>query len=102
MSKRIAFMVAGLSLAFSSAGCCCLSGMGYNKCQPCGGCPTGGGAYYAPQSTMVQSLDAQAYSSGYTTQTATVSGATIGAPIMASPGYTTQTVLVPQANMLPF
>lgn len=101
MSKRITVMLAGLSLAFSSVGCCCLSGMGYNKCQPCGGCPTG--AYYAPQSTMVQSLDAQAYSSGYT-QTATVNGAAIGTPIMASPGgyTTTQTVLVPQANMLPF
>ena len=96
MSKRIAFLLTGLSLAVSSAGCCCLGG-GYNKCQPCGGCPTGG-AYYAPQSTMVQSIDT-AYSSGMS-QTATVNGATIGTPIMASPGMTTQTVLVP-TNSLP-
>jgi hypothetical protein len=99
MSKQIAFLLTGLSLAFSSVGCCCLSGMGYNRCQPCGGCPTGG-AYYPPQSTMVQSFDQTAYSSGIS-QTASVNGAVIGTPIIASPGtYPTQTVMVP-ANPLP-
>lgn len=102
MSKQIAFLLTGLIIAVNAAGCCgCLSGMGYNRCQPCGGCPTNG-AYYAPQS-MVQTMDQTAYSGGYT-QTATVNGAAIvGTPIIASPGsYPTTTVMVPTNSLPPF
>jgi hypothetical protein len=100
MSKRIAFLLTGFSLTLSSVGCCCLGGLG-NRCQPCGGCPTGGGAYYAPQSTMVQSYDQTAYSSGIS-QSASTSGAIIGAPIMASPGGYPQTVVVPTNTLPPY
>jgi hypothetical protein len=102
MSKRIAFLLTGLVISINSVGCCgCLSGWGANRCQPCGGCPTGG-AYYAPQSTMAQSYDQTAYAGGYT-QTASVSnGAIIGAPIMASPGGYTQTVVVPTNSLPPY
>lgn len=100
MSKQIAFLVTGLVLAVNSVGCCCLSGLGYNRCQPCGGCPTGG-AYYAPQSTMMQTYDQTAYSSGIT-QTASVNGAVIGTPIIASPSPYTQTVVVPTNALPPF
>jgi hypothetical protein len=48
---------------------------------------------------MVQSFDQTAYSSGIS-QTATVTGATIGTPIIATPGGYTQTVVVP-TNTLP-
>jgi hypothetical protein len=102
MSKRIALLLTGLSLAVNSVGCCCLSGLGYNRCQPCGGCPTGGGgAYYAPQSTMMQTYDQTAYSSGIT-QTAAVNGAVVGTPIIASPGGYTQTVVVPTNSLPPY
>lgn len=40
MLKRSAVLFAGLSLVSSLTGCCC--GLGYNRCNPCGG------AYYAP------------------------------------------------------
>ena len=109
MSKQIAFLLTGLSLTLSSMGCCCLSGLGYNKCQPCNnGCPTGG----YQQVGMTQSMDQTAYAQGIgqtayapgINQTATMNGAMIGTPIMASPGFTqpgfTQTVLVP-SNPLP-
>lgn len=100
MSKRIAFMLTGLSLAVSSVGCCCLGGYGYNRCNPCNSCPAPGGGYYAPQSTMLQSsLDQTAYAPGIT-QTAAVPGAVIGTPIIASPGGYTTTVMVP-TNSLP-
>ncbi|MBC8114468.1 MAG: hypothetical protein H7062_08835 [Candidatus Saccharimonas sp.] len=101
MSKQIAFVLTGLTLAMSSVGCCCLGGGGYgmNRCAPCNtGCPpNGGGGYYAPQGASYQSFDASqtAYLSG-TTQTTAIAGA----PIMASPGGYTQTVMVP-ANSLP-
>ena len=104
MSKQIAFVLTGLTLAMSSVGCCCLGGYGYNRCAPCNtGCPPTGGGYYTPQ-TMYQSYDASstAYLSGTTQTTAIVpSSAIMGAPIMASPGggYTT-TALVP-TNSLP-
>ena len=102
MSKQIAFLLTGLTLAISSTGCCCLSGLGgYNRCQPCGGCPTGGGGYYPPQTTMMQTIDQTAYSSGYT-QTAAVNGAVIGAPIIASPSPYTQTVVVPTNSLPPY
>ncbi len=97
MSKQIAFMLTGLSLAVSSVGCCCLGGYA-NRCNPCG-CPTQGGGYYAPQSTMMLDGNQTAYSSGLT-QTAAVNGAVIGTPIIASPGGYTSTVMVP-ANSLP-
>ena len=109
MSKQIAFVLTGLTLAMSSVGCCCLGGMGggygMNRCAPCNsGCPpNGGGGYYTPQTgAMYQGYDASqtAYLSG-TTQTAVVpSSAIMGAPIMASPGGYTTTVMVP-ANSLP-
>lgn len=106
MSKQIAFVLTGLTLAMSSVGCCCLGGYGYgaNRCAPCGGgCPTGP-SYYTPQTgALYQGYDANqtAYVSG-ATQTAIVpSSAIMGTPIMASPGgYTTTTALVP-ANSLP-
>lgn len=101
MSKRIALLVAGLGIALNSVGCCCLSGLGYyNRCQPCGGCPTGG-AYYAPQSTMLLPSDQTAYSSAIS-QTASVNGAVIGTPIIASPQPYTQTVVVPTNSLPPF
>lgn len=102
MSKRIAFLLTGLVLTVNSVGCCCLGGLGYNRCQPCGSCPTGG-AYYPPQTTMATTYDQTAYSSGLT-QTATVSnGAIVGTPIIASPGTGyTQTVVVPTNSLPPF
>lgn len=108
MSKQIAFVLTGLTLAMSSVGCCCLggtgAGYGCNRCAPCNtGCPPNGGGYYTPQtSAMFQGADASqtAYLSG-TSQTAIVpSSAIMGAPIMASPGGYTTTVMVP-ANSLP-
>jgi hypothetical protein len=105
MSKQIAFVLTGLTLAMSSVGCCCLGhGYGANRCAPCNtGCPPAGGGYYTPQTgALYQGYDASqtAYLSG-TTQTAVVpSSAIIGAPIMASPGGYTTTVMVP-ANSLP-
>ena len=110
MSKQIAFLLTGLSLAVSSVGCCCLGGYGRsNQC----GCPTGtpGNTYYPPQTTMTQTFDGSqaAYSSGLTQtayssgpmQTAVINnGAIAGPPIMASPGGYTTTVMVP-ANSLP-
>ncbi len=108
MSKQIAFVLTGLTLAMSSVGCCCLGGGGYgmNRCAPCNtGCPPNGGGYYTPQAgAMYQSYDASstAYLSGTTQTTAIVpNSAMMGAPIMASPGggYTT-TALVP-TNSLP-
>ena len=96
MPKKIAILLTGLSLSVSSMGCCCLSGLGGNRCQPCNsGCPTGG----YQQTGMIQSLDQTAYAGGIS-QSAAFNGATIGTPIMASPGGYTQTVLVP-ANSLP-
>ena len=106
MSKQIAFVLTGLTLAMSSVGCCCLGGgLGMNRCAPaCNtGCPPNGGGYYTPQAgAMYQGYDASqtAYMSG-ATQTAIVpSSAIMGAPIMASPGGYTTTVMVP-ANSLP-
>ena len=108
MSKQIAFVLTGLTLAMSSVGCCCLGGgygggYGMNRCAPCNtGCPPNGGGYYTPQGASYQSYDASqtAYISG-ATQTAMVpSSAIMGAPIMASPGGYTTTVMVP-ANSLP-
>jgi len=108
MSKQIAFVLTGLTLAMSSVGCCCLGGhgggFGMNRCAPCNtGCPPNGGGYYTPQTgALYQGYDASqtAYLSG-TTQTAVVpSSAIMGAPIMASPGGYTTTALVP-ANSLP-
>ncbi len=96
MPKQIAVLLTGLSLSVSSMGCCCLSGLGGNRCQPCNsGCPTGG----YQQTGMVQTMDQTAYAPGIS-QTAAINGAAIGTPIMASPGGYTQTVLVP-ANPLP-
>lgn len=97
MPKQIAILLTGLSLSVSSMGCCCLSGLGQNRCQPCNsGCPTGG----YQQTGMVQSMDQAAYASGMS-QSAALNGAAIGTPIMATPGTGyTQTVLVP-ANPLP-
>lgn len=101
MSKRIALLLAGLTIAFNSAGCCgCLSGLGYNRCQPCGGCPTSG-AYYAPQSTMLMPADQTAYSSAIS-QTASINGTVVGTPIIASPQPYTQTVVVPTNSLPPF
>jgi|UniRef100_A0A7C4LRN4 hypothetical protein len=34
MAKRCAFVLAGLALVWSSAGCCC-GHLGYNRCNPC-------------------------------------------------------------------
>ena len=106
MSKQIAFVLTGLTLAMSSVGCCCLGGGGYgmNRCAPCNsGCPPNGGGYYTPQTgANYGGYDASqtAYLSG-TSQTAVVpSSAIMGAPIMASPGGYTTTVMVP-ANSLP-
>lgn len=104
MSKKIAFVLTGLTLAMSSVGCCCLGGYGMNRCAPCNtGCPPTGGGYYTPQTGAIYGgYDASqtAYLSG-TTQTAIVpSSAIMGAPIMASPGGYTTTALVP-ANSLP-
>ena len=108
MSKQIAFVLTGLTLALSSVGCCCLGGGGYgmNRCAPCNsGCPTGGGGgYYPPaQGAFNQSYDASqtAYGSSVNQMAVIPSSAVMGAPIMASPGggYT-QTVMVP-ANNLP-
>ena len=104
MSKQIAFLLTGLTLAISSTGCCCLSGLGQHRCQPCNnGCPTGGGGggYYTPQSTMLQPMDQTAYASGYT-QTAAANGAIIGTPIIASPSPYTQTVIVPTNSLPPY
>jgi hypothetical protein len=102
MSKQIAYLVTGLSLAMSSVGCCCLGGLyGANRCNPCNSCPSGGPAYYPPATTM-QTYDGSqtAYASGFTT-TAAAPGAIVGAPIMATPGTTyTNTVMVP-TNALP-
>ncbi len=102
MSKQIAFLLTGFSLAVSSMGCCCLGGYG-NRCNPCP-CPTGGagGGYYPPQTTMTQTFDGSqaAYSSGLTQTAVLNNGAIAGTPIMASPGGYTTTVMVP-ANSLP-
>lgn len=104
MSKQIAFVLTGLTLAMSSVGCCCLSGYGYgagygcNRCAPCNnGCPPAGGVMYAPQGAMYQSYDAASvgYVSGATTTAVVPSSAIIGTP----GGYTT-TALIP-ANSLP-
>jgi len=105
MSKQIAFVLTGLTLAMSSVGCCLCGGYG-NRCSPCPpacntGCPPNGGGYYTPQGAYYNGYDASqtAYVSG--TQTAIVpSSAIMGAPIMASPGGYTTTVMVP-ANSLP-
>jgi hypothetical protein len=108
MSKRILFLMTGLSLAVSSAGCCCLGHMGYNRGCNCGCPPQGGGGYYTPQTGMYQTVDpsqlaytgatSTAYSSSVTT-TAAAPGAVMGAPIVVNPGYTT-TVMAP-TNSLP-
>ena len=107
MSKQIAFVLTGLTLALSSAGCCCLGGGGYgmNRCAPCNsGCPTGGGGgYYPPaQGASYQGYDASqtAYGANFNQTAMVPSSAVMGAPIMASPGGYTQTVMVP-ANGLP-
>ena len=96
MSKQIAFVLTGLTLAMSSVGCCCLSGYGggygANRCcPPCNtGCPPGGGGggYYTPQAgAMYQGYDVSqsAYISGSNQMAIVPSSAIMGAPIMASP-----------------
>jgi hypothetical protein len=108
MSKQIAFVLTGLTLAMSSVGCCLCGGYGggygVNRCPPCNtGCPPQGGGYYTPQAgAMYQGYDASqtAYISGPTTTAVVPSSAIMGAPIMASPGTYTTTALVP-ANSLP-
>jgi hypothetical protein len=50
---------------------------------------------------MMQTYDQTAYSSGIT-QTASVNGAVIGTPIIASPSPYTQTVVVPTNALPPF
>ena len=104
MSKQIACLLTGLSLAMSSVGCCCLGGYGYgaNRCNPCNnGCQPGGGQGYYPPATTMQTYDGSqtAFAPGIS-QTAAIPGAMVGAPIMASPGGYTTTVMVP-ANALP-
>ena len=103
MSKQIAYLVTGLSLAMSSVGCCCLGGYGYgaNRCNPCGGCPTGGSPAYYPPATTMQTYDGSqtAFAPGIS-QTAAIPGAIVGTPIIASPGGYTTTVMVP-TNALP-
>jgi hypothetical protein len=92
MSKQILFLMTGLSLAISSAGCCCLGHMGCNR-NPCG-CPPagGGGVLYPPATSMYQSADPSQLSyTSSTTQTAYAGGITTTAaappPIMGAPIY---------------
>lgn len=101
MSKRIAMLLTGLVLTVNSVGCCCLGGWGANRCQPCGGCPTGS-TYYAPQSTMMSTYDQTAYAGGLTQTAAISNGAIVGTPIIASPGTYTQTVAVPVNSLPPY
>lgn len=81
MLKRSAILFAGLSLASSLAGCCC--GLGYNRCNPCGG-----GAYYAPNaggcSPCQPNYGGQPIGASFGTDYSGMAAVeTIGAPAMA-------------------
>ena len=108
MFKKYALVSAGLMLAVSSVGCCCL-GRGYSAgypmgggCSPCNnGCsPAGGG--YIPQTGQVYQgdLSQTAFAPGYNTQSAFVPQQTATAPavIQGAPIYNTAIVPV---NPLP-